>query len=1219
MRSIRAGLAGVAALVLSPLATGFGGEDIAFGKPWHHEHITLVALTGDPKWDPDNVYEPQITFPAGAESIAWHADNIDSYLYNPVFWARGAAEWAGDNTDSDPFQRTKASLVGFEDLAKLHFDDTFTNAGLRANWERYAMGTLIGLVWASDLPREDGIAAGHHLLGISFHAVQDFYSHSSWVSQTDRRCHTYFELPKESRDGMPLFAGAYESPVSGAPAHHGAYSLSCTALRGETADPALGTLCGGYSPLQNTSICQSFRNCSNAGTVDARIITSGGMLIRTNPPGIALDNTALSRAQAQNRALIGSDGTFLPFRDGIHFPADRCKSIIRSEGGNVCEVDADQIFAGTKDLAIRATMEWAQYLEKAMYALGKGDYWESLKTNASPDRDRFAQFETFSKLPYHFLAAGDYPVSNPTRNPSDPGASARGWFLRLRIKTADEFGAGTNADIVARVRTENSTRDVLLDYLPTDDKTGRTNNRLLVYDDFERGDDDAYTIGPFAERPISVTLVNKSAGFTDVLEALANDFVATVDGILETADDFVTGLAGGFPDFVGSQVINYTKADLLQRLDGGQSFTGKLSINGGSEGHHEIVYTVTHKPSSLTPEQREDGWIGIEIALEKLRTIKESTVDRFSTADEPFVIFHIAPLNNLKEPGFTYMSPPFEDMDDDEEAPFRQNATTRKLVKIPKEGRVVVSAAVYESDDEDEAFRDSLKTQFVTGMDRETLAPTTEFTDTLGAAIAEDWIAQSLEVYAFHRSAYPLAGPVLATTAIGEIDGGEESREFVLDWNNLTDFAAAGVPPVLELESPSPDAKTVLHGTWHSDAYECAGEIPYVEVTIEQDGTSRNQVVATKTRNDGDACVDDRENGKTFRGTFENGILTGERYIVPPPRDRPIPEDPDNPLHRKPDWRDPSIDANLGLEGNWIILSQGASFPYMMATLTKGGAHGSGSYEAGDTHLRFRRDPDAPWAVNFLVSGQEGSYISGSDSVEVSGARIKVDWPYGRLGHWGGVSILAANDQAMNGQWFYQNEEDPRELGPEIWVKTAPIITHVGAETAQGFKINPLWRPLTIDTEYADWVSSMRGNRDQITLNLYGRNLWGRQYIFMPTFTDIEYRSHRYICDAEGASEPVQTSDWKMCMQNGGGVVGLSVTLTIWQRAVSGNHTLYVNDQEIPFRLNVINEPLREGTWQPMKMAFNACSSLSELDRDYYDQPISLVRQDFRPKPAPGD
>ena len=140
----------------------------------------------------------------------------------------------------------------------------------------------------------------------------------------------------------------------------------------------------------------------------------------------------------------------------------------------------------------------------------------------------------------------------------------------------------------------------------------------------------------------------------------------------------------------------------------------------------------------------------------------------------------------------------------------------------------------------------------------------------------------------------------------------------------------------------------------------------------------------------------------------------------------------------------------------------------------------------------------------------------------------------------------------------------------------------------------------------------MRGNRDQITLDLYGQNLWGRQYVFMPTFTDIEYRGHNYICNADHGYGSDRTSDWKLCMKNGGGVKGLSVTLTIWQRAVSGNHVLYVNDQKIPFKLNVINEPLRKGTWQPMKMDFNACSSLTELDRDYYDQPLQLVRQDFR-------
>ncbi|MEQ9314905.1 MAG: hypothetical protein RLN72_03575, partial [Henriciella sp.] len=351
MKTIVLACALAGSIVISASAWGFGGEDIAQGNPWHHENITYRALTG--KEAPyDN---PPVKFSTqAAEAIAWHADYIDSYLYNPVFWAEGAVDAfkaEEDEYQTSAYKRTKAALVGFEDLAKLHFDDTFSNSGLQSNWERYAMGTLIGLVWASELPEEEGIAAGHHILGVSFHAVQDFYSHSSWETDTRHRCLTYFETPKTVRDGLSLFSGAYEKPISGAPAHHGAYSLSCSVLRGENMDPVLGSLCGGISPIQNTSMCDKFRACQGAGQVVARLedpITDGQTTIWTNPPGIALDNTALARAQAPNRSLISADGRFADGRDGLHFPKDRCSTIVASEGGTVCQdgVDADLVFAG---------------------------------------------------------------------------------------------------------------------------------------------------------------------------------------------------------------------------------------------------------------------------------------------------------------------------------------------------------------------------------------------------------------------------------------------------------------------------------------------------------------------------------------------------------------------------------------------------------------------------------------------------------------------------------------------------------------------------------------------------------------------------------------------------------------------------------------------------------------------------------------------------------
>ena len=235
------------ATALSPVAQtalAYGGEDYLSGHPWHHHDITFRALAGDataysaaiPFRHPETDEEKTriLPMPEGAAaiigtgfsrdaamSVAWHADYLDSYLYNPFFWVEGIDGNGGFN------RRLKASLAMYDDLATLHFDDTFSTNGINDNFERYAAGALIGLKWAAD---NNDIAAAHHILGLSLHAIQDFYSHSDWVNDPSRRNLTWFEAPPADRMNGSIFAGAFENNVAQAPAHHGAISASCSLL-----------------------------------------------------------------------------------------------------------------------------------------------------------------------------------------------------------------------------------------------------------------------------------------------------------------------------------------------------------------------------------------------------------------------------------------------------------------------------------------------------------------------------------------------------------------------------------------------------------------------------------------------------------------------------------------------------------------------------------------------------------------------------------------------------------------------------------------------------------------------------------------------------------------------------------------------------------------------------------------------------------------------------
>ena len=48
-------------------------------------------------------------------------------------------------------------------------------------------GCLIGLHWAAQIDKGEhfenvqALGAAHNILGVTFHAIQDFYSHSNWI------------------------------------------------------------------------------------------------------------------------------------------------------------------------------------------------------------------------------------------------------------------------------------------------------------------------------------------------------------------------------------------------------------------------------------------------------------------------------------------------------------------------------------------------------------------------------------------------------------------------------------------------------------------------------------------------------------------------------------------------------------------------------------------------------------------------------------------------------------------------------------------------------------------------------------------------------------------------------------------------------------------------------------------------------------------------------
>lgn len=776
----------ISSVLFANSANAFAGEDAIDGAPWHHIHATERALSQN-----DKTYQGAGFAPPAVEAIAWHADIIDSYLYNPIWWA----------SDIGAVQRIKASILGHEGLSKLHFDDTFTLGGVRDNWTRYAAGTLIGLYWASQQVvdgRQGDIAAAHHIIGVSIHAVQDFYSHSNWVDKPERRCMTWHQFSPQKRESFaPLYSGAYELPIGGGPKHHGAYSLSCSAISGGDLDQVFEEVCAKLSPFQNTVLCEEWRLCSGAATVELSIagkLTEN--LVRLNPPGIALDFTRLARVQAVNRGIVKKDGSFSLGQDSLHFPRSACKDLVGADREDLCKSDVDMVFAVAKDLAIRSTIDWMDFIESSVQAMGPEmvSFWEQVKTTGSPESRRTQQFEQFNLLPYQFLSAGPYPVGNPATSASLAKKKSEGWYIRLRVRTGSGIVDGTDSDIYAELDfADGTSTSELLDYLPITDKTGYTDNPILVYDDFENGDDDVYTLGPFSHQPVGLRLRNDASSALDTFAALLDDFGNSISEGIHALTAGGLSIIGGDEDFVGQkqEFITHKIVENLLANDGEAVADIRQIIDGGAQGKYEMTFRLSDKDFRLTDAEREEDWREIEIHPRSL-TLLDASNDRLTDEDEPFVIVLTSPLNGTSATSHAYLSEVIDGLKINDSYFFPKRKNSGTFVKIPPHGGAMVAVQVFESDSEGPKDREELRKTFETGLDRSMRTPPDRFLHTLGRAVGADWFVSGVSAFGYYRGSIPKAGSILQDTHIGMIEENMSTSTLAFGWENMKTLAQPG-------------------------------------------------------------------------------------------------------------------------------------------------------------------------------------------------------------------------------------------------------------------------------------------------------------------------------------------------------------------------------------------------------------------------------------------
>jgi hypothetical protein len=676
-KNLRVALASLGTLLATPWGFAFAGEDFLEGRPWYHQKITKEAA------------ESCGFHPVAVNSLKWHADYIDSYLYNPLWWAQGGLD------------RLKVSLATYSELAKLHFDDLFTTREVLDHWRRILSGTLLGLLWAKE--RGDVLAA-HNILGVSLHAIQDFYSHSNWVDAPERRNRTWFEVPEAVRKQMSLWTGSYEKPSQLGIKPHGKISPAATLLLMSGVRDIMPLICMPISPLSNSGLCETWKNIQEGKSARPELmgvrIPEGFVYLA--PPGIALDNKWMSNIAVQVRGI----------RD----------------------VHGEALFQIAYDLAKRSSEQWLRILETQMNALGAGDFWRRVKGEGLTPDDRNSlssnqtkPYEDYSNFPYTFLSAGSYP---PPVTFYPAGGPQFTCYLRVRLVTGRQGGSGTDADIVL----EADGQRFLLDYMPRA-------NPVLAVNDFEAGDDMVYVVGPFPGLPSTITLHNDAASVKEVMESLGRAFVSAVESVLSNARTFLLSLIGGNADHVKSGKKVWTPEELAMVSTTGSSFS--VYLDGGGEGKY-TAYGTIRKVNEGSDSM--GGWTEYVVSLDRLHCNKESEWDRGSDSDEPFLLTLLVPLPGSIQ---KHLAGPYGDVDSGES---RSIGHTFATVRIPKNsGMLSIAFSLWESDDESSSDRHALLDKFAGETDKATSVPRRDFLSSLGAAIAPDWRLARIEVYAFSR------------------------------------------------------------------------------------------------------------------------------------------------------------------------------------------------------------------------------------------------------------------------------------------------------------------------------------------------------------------------------------------------------------------------------------------------------------------------------------
>lgn len=127
------------------------------------------------------------------------------------------ANWLTDYYSTSPTSRDKVQT----ELSKLHFDNLWSTGDVARYWSRLVANTREATRRAA---QADDPLVMLTVVGLSLHAVQDFYAHSNWVETHPRATDAAYRRETWLADGPPtgssLFTGSYPPYPSPPPRQH---------------------------------------------------------------------------------------------------------------------------------------------------------------------------------------------------------------------------------------------------------------------------------------------------------------------------------------------------------------------------------------------------------------------------------------------------------------------------------------------------------------------------------------------------------------------------------------------------------------------------------------------------------------------------------------------------------------------------------------------------------------------------------------------------------------------------------------------------------------------------------------------------------------------------------------------------------------------------------------------------------------------------------------